>query len=285
MNTLRKERIHYYYIIISAILFTFLFNGCSTTHKVIKSKSVNQTAHLLNQNVLAVLWYQRSAEVRALYYQAFNMAHNRLDEILKNDTTGKKKAVVVDIDETVLNNSPYQAMNIIDTVSYPTGWKQWTAAARAKATPGSVNFLSYAVDHGVDVYYVTNRGVDEQDGTLKNLQELGFPQAEKSHLLLKTLTSDKTKRRKSIEKTHKIVLLCGDNLGDFSQIFQHKSSDQRNILVEQNKSKFGNMFIVLPNPMYGEWEGTTYQYNWGMTDEQKARDRIKSLNYFHINDK
>jgi 5'-nucleotidase (lipoprotein e(P4) family) len=285
MNIFRVKRFHHYYIIIPAILFSFLVNGCSTTHKVISSKSVNENAHLLNQNVLAVLWYQRSAEVRALYYQAFNVAHNRLDEILKNDTTGMKKAVVVDIDETVLNNSPYQAMNIVDTVSYPTGWNQWTSAAQAKATPGSVSFLSYAVDHGIDVYYVTNRGIDEEGGTLKNLKELGFPQAEKSHLLMKTSTSDKTKRRKSIEKTHKIVLLCGDNLGDFSQIFQHQSSDQRNILVEQNKSKFGNRFIVLPNPMYGEWEGTTYHYNWGMTAKQKANARIKSLNYYHINDK
>ena len=279
---MRKESIKFPLVLV--IMVFVAFGGCSSSHQLSRQKAIGESV-LLNQNVMAILWYQRAAETRALYYQAFNVAHDRLSEILKNDTSDVRKAVVVDIDETVLNNSPYQAMNIIDNVTYPIGWKKWTASAEAKATPGSVQFLNYAYRHDVDVYYVTNRNIDEMAGTLHNLRKLGFPQAEKSHLLMKTTTSNKTKRRKEIRKTHKIVLLCGDNLGDFDQLFQHHSSKTRNELVDQYSSKFGEKFIVLPNPMYGEWEGTTYHYKWGMNARQKAKVRKKALNYYHINDK
>lgn len=256
--------------------------GCSASRKVIQTEKANHKTQLINQDVMSVLWYQHSAEARALYYQAFNVAKRRLKKILKQDNTKRKKAVVVDIDETIFNNSPYEAMTIKDGVTYPVGWKQWVASAQAKATPGSVSFLDYAVKHGVDVYYISNRKEVQEAATLKNLKELDFPQAESSHVLLKTDTSDKTARKQRVAETHQIVLLCGDNLGDFSQMYQNVTSSRRNALVDSTKNEFGKRFIILPNPMYGEWEGAVYGYNYRLSDSTKAVLRKHTLHDFHL---
>ena len=257
--------------------------ACSTARTSVKNNSRQSVHRLLQQDVMSVLWYQHAAECRALYYQAFNVAHDRLEHILAVDTTGLKKAVVVDIDETVLNNSPWQAYSILKDAPFPEEWDQWIKSAEAEATPGAVDFLRYAVGHGVDVYYISNRKEDNLPSTIKNLKRWNFPEVDASHILLKTTTSDKTERRQRVEETHKIVLLMGDNLGDFEQLFQGKSSRERNHLVDQNSRKFGKRFIVLPNPMYGEWEGATYRYQYSKPAETKAKDRLNALQSFSRN--
>lgn len=264
------------------VIISLLF-ACSTPHSVTRKNTGPGKHELLQQDVMAVLWYQRSAECRALYYQAFNIAHDRLDQILATDTTGPKKAVVVDIDETVLNNSPWQGYSILNDAPFPTGWNQWITSARAKPTPGAVDFLTYAVSRGVDVYYISNRKTDNLEPTIENLKKWNFPEADPNHILLKTITSDKTARRQLVEKTHKIVLMMGDNLGDFKQLFQGKSSNDRNILVDESSNQFGRRFIMLPNPMYGEWEGATYHYHYNRSAAEKAKDRLDALQSFGRN--
>ncbi len=267
---------------LQVLLIGFLF-ACSSARTTVKSDSSQAVHQLLQQDVMAVLWYQRAAESRALYYQAFNVAHDRLEQILATDTTGPKKAVVVDIDETVLNNSPWQGYSILKDAPFPTGWDQWIKSAGADATPGAVDFLRYAVSRGVDVYYISNRKQDNLEPTIKNLKQWNFPEADANHILLKTGTSDKTKRRQRVEETHKIVLLMGDNLGDFEQLFQGKSSRERNRLVDQDSNQFGRRFIMLPNPMYGEWEGATYGYQYDKPAGVKAEDRLNALQSFGRN--
>ncbi len=265
------------------LLLITLLLACSTSQPVIKKDTSRDTHKLLQQDVLAVMWYQRAAECRALYYQAFNLAHDRLNQILSADTTGRKMAVVVDIDETVLSNSPWQAYSILKDAPYPEGWDDWIKSAGADPTPGAVDFLKYAVSHGVNVYYISNRKEDNLQPTIKNLKKWNFPEADVSHVLLKTTTSDKTERRFNVEKTREIVLMMGDNLGDFQQLFQGKGSEERNALVNQNESKFGRRFIMLPNPMYGEWEGAIYQYHYGKTASDKMNDRLNALQSFNRN--
>lgn len=257
--------------------------GCATSGNVETAKSAKTgTSELVNQDVMSVLWYQHAAETRALYYQAFNMARSRLNDILKQDTAQKKLAVIVDIDETVLNNSPYEAMTIKDDAGYPKGWDEWLSAAEAMATPGAVSFLNFASNHGVDVYYISNRSYKLEDATIRNLKMKGFPQVNPGHVLLEKETSDKTKRRQFVAKTHDIALLCGDNLGDFAQFYQGLTSGRRNKLVDRTKSEFGKRFIVLPNPMYGEWEGAVYNYKWDKSDSEKAAVRKETLQSFHL---
>ena len=234
-----------------------------------------------DQSVMAVLWYQRSAEAEALYHQAFNIARMRIDQDLAGNSSNRKRAVVVDIDETVLNNSPHSAKLIRDNQVFPYAWNEWVNRAEAEPLPGSVGFLNYAVSKGCDVYYVSNRSAaTELAGTMKNLTARGFPQVTRDHVLLKENESSKEARRKSIAATHRIVVLMGDNLNDLAAVFERKSVAERSAEVEKLKNEFGNRFIVLPNPMYGDWESALYGYRRGLTDAEKDSARIASLQSF-----
>ncbi len=224
-----------------------------------------------HHTLLAVAYQQASAENRALQYQAFHLAKYILNDALKKKSK-KKLAIVVDIDETVLDNSPYQANQVFNGESYPKGWNKWCNMSQARAIPGAVSFLKYAVSKNVDVFYVSNRKVKVLQATIKNLKKHGFPQVTNEHIYLRSKTGNKTPRRKKILKTHNIIILMGDNLGDFSDIFEKKSYKERMSLVDKNANKFGAKFIMLPNPMYGAWEGAVYEYKYGKSKSQKIKD-------------
>lgn len=228
--------------------------------------------------VQAVLWVQRSGEYRALCHQAFNLARRALDEELKASPAPKKRAVVVDVDETVLDNSPYQARLVKTRQSYATAtWRQWVDLARAEALAGAVEFLKHAASRGVEVFYISNRRTEEHAGTLANLRAKGFPHADDVHLLLRTAEGSKTKRRAAVSATHEIVLLMGDNLNDFSDVFEGKDPAGRLAEVEKLAAEFGRRFIVLPNPLYGDFEDSIYRYNRGLPESEKDALRKGAL--------
>ncbi len=235
------------------------------------------TRDLNEQLVMGTLWYQKSAEMRAISYQAYNIARLLFDIDLEKGASEKKRAVVVDIDETVLDNSPCDAGHIGKDFGYPTGWAEWVNEAKAEALPGAVEFLNYVVEKGADVFYVSNRKVEFKEATMKNLKALGFPQVVDIHVLLREDTSDKEPRRQKIQENHRIVLLIGDNLNDFDSIFRKKGVDERLAAVDGLKEEFGKKFIVLPNPIYGDWEGAVYNYNFKLSPKEKSDARKSSL--------
>jgi 5'-nucleotidase (lipoprotein e(P4) family) len=200
-------------------------------------------------------WYQ-GGESAALYLQGFALARRQLDIVLTNPAPAKPLAIITDIDETVLDNSPYQAWLIEQRKTYsPATWKQWTVLARAKALPGAREFLDYADGKKVRIFYVTNRDQDEADATLKNLRAEGFPQAEAAHLFCKRNgLKSKDDRRDEITRTHTVCLLLGDNLSDFSSAFDLTVLEERGAAVTHHAARFGSNWIVFPNPMYGDWE-------------------------------
>lgn len=224
----------------------------------------------------AVLWQQHSGELRALTFQAYNFARLSLLEQLKTADTSKKNAVVVDIDETVLDNSPFQGKELQQGRSYSQAdWEDWTSKGLADTIPGALGFLKYAARFNVEVFYVSNRLTAESAGTLHNLQRFGFPNADAEHLLLNSGTSDKEPRRKQIRENYNILLLCGDNLSDLSNAFYRENKNTREE-VDRVWQSFGTKFIVFPNPMYGDWEKQFYQGN-GLKEKEKAVQRLKAL--------
>jgi 5'-nucleotidase (lipoprotein e(P4) family) len=230
----------------------------------------------------AVLWTQTSGEARALAYQAFTLARMMLDRDLQVNRRSKlKRALVVDADETVLDNSRYQATLLKNRQNYDAQtWTDWVKRAEAEAIPGAVEFLRYAASRGVRVFYVTNRNLLEKEATATNLKKLGFPDVSDETLLVRTdaKTSSKEARRWTVEARFRIVLLMGDNLNDFAEVFQQsKTVADRLAAVERNKSQFGKRFIVLPNVMYGDWESAVYDYNFKLTEEEKAAKRRSRL--------
>ncbi|HEU5365084.1 MAG TPA: 5'-nucleotidase, lipoprotein e(P4) family [Hanamia sp.] len=232
--------------------------------------NTNSSGNLvIDGKTFATAYQQRSAEYKALCYQAFNIAHTRIEEF-NRQRSPKPKAIMTDIDETILNNSPYQAHQLLAGKDYdPVSWKEWTSKGEADTLPGALNFLKYAAATGIEIFYVTNRDEEEREGTLKNLKKFNFPNADDEHLLLKGNTSSKEARKNSIAETHTIVLLMGDNMNDFSFLFEKKSSDERKKVADSFAADFGNRLIVLPNPVYGDWESSLYHYNYGLTAAQK----------------
>jgi len=227
--------------------------------------------------IMSTLWQTTSAEYCALSYQAYNIARLRLDEDLKIKRL-QKRAIIVDADETVLDNSPFEINIIVDGAEFYKDFDNWVKSAKCEAIPGSVEFLNYAYKNGCDIYYISNRRLHHMEGTLKNLKELGFPQAEESHILLKGDTSNKGIRRDQVAADHFIVMLIGDNLIDFEDVFRQKSTLERFSSVENFKDEFGKKFIILPNPMYGEWEKTLYGGTRKISEKKKEKKLWEQLN-------
>jgi len=236
-------------LFIYILLATGIFTSCHISPQQQKAVKIPNNDGLL----MATLYMQRASEYKALCYQAYNSAAFQLDEKIKNHQGNKKLAVVVDIDETVLDNSPFTARSIIENTNYPTYWKEWCEKSEAKPIPGALDFLTYAASKDVETFYISNRKVTLTEATLINLQKDGFPYADSLHILLRTNTSDKEPRRNIVRENHDILLLCGDNLGDFISDFDVKDNSKRSELTFQNKNKFGEEYIVLPNPTYGVW--------------------------------
>ena len=259
---------------IMALVAILLVQGCETKNSK-KTKAENQqSTHML----LSTAWYQKAAERKALYYQAFNIAKMRVDAILKN-ANEKNSAVVLDIDETVLDNSPYQGWCIENDYTYsPDTWDQWVQQASATALEGAREFTRYAKQNGMEVIYISNRHVSQMDATLKNLKEEGFPNASREFVFLKDTTSDKRYRRAKVEEKYSIDLLIGDNLGDFDHLYDKRKNKNAHKVLETQKKLYGHKFIVLPNPMYGKWERPFQKMDGNYIQNLK-----KELNSFSIN--
>jgi len=271
------------------INITLLFSSIIVFIIIMISDSCNVKVHeeedkvTVNNDhlIMSVLWHQRAAEAMAVYYQAYNLARLRLDDYLEKNDTSNNPAIVVDIDETVLDNSPYEWKVIDSKKGYPEGWWEWTHLGIAEPIPGAVDFLNYAASKGVVIFYLSNRKTDEIAGTSINLKRHNFPMVDDEHILLKEKYSSKEGRRKSISDDHEIVLLIGDNLRDFDEMFANKSLVDRYKLVDKHKEDFGNKFIMVPNAMYGDWLGAIYNYNWKLSPE--LRDSVRRSKLIQYN--
>ncbi|GHH98598.1 5'-nucleotidase [Neobacillus kokaensis] len=241
--------------------------------------SRNPPAHLYEQNTMSILWFQNAGEAKALYYQGYNIGKLRLNEILKKKQYNRalKPAIVLDIDETVLDNSPYQATFVVNGKGNTFDWSKWFNRAEAKLLPGALDFLQYADSKGIKIFYISNRQEAQKQATIKNLQNVGAPQADEEHVLLQQKNENgKETRRRHVAKTHDILLLFGDNLGDFSG-FDGLSDNGRIEAVDKMREEFGKKLIVFPNPMYGDWEGAIYDF-----DKKKSWEEIERLRKDHL---
>lgn len=263
-------------LLIVILLIPILFIQ-SCEYKVETKQHDDQPTKISEHLMMATLYHQVSAEYRALCYQAFNVAKQKVDMNLKQMGLSKQRAIVVDIDETVLDNSPQEAMCIKNNTMYPDYWEEWMNIEDAKPVPGSLEFLNYAASKGIDIFYISNRKDKYKEQTLANLIKVGFPNADHEHLLLKTVESSKKARREKVLETNQIILLMGDNLNDFSEVFEKLTIEKRFTITDEHQFDFGNKFIVLPNPMYGEWEGAIYNYDYTLPNENKSELRKEKL--------
>ncbi len=204
---------------------------------------------------MALRYQQQSAEVMALQLQAYQFATQRIVQILANHQSDKKPAVVLDLDETVIDNSPLlvrDVSNCHDYTSWDT-WSDWEKKGHPTLIPGAKDFVDFVDQRGVKIFYISDRFQENKAATLKTLKQLDFPQVSADNVLL--YTEAKEARRESVrQQNYDIVMLVGDSLADFAPEFKNKkSTDYQRDLVKQQAPHFGNDWIVLPNASYGSW--------------------------------
>lgn len=271
-----KKNFFAYFLVLS--MFGISLNACKPTSGLSSAPAENVREY----SVQSVLWQQNSAEYIALCYQAFNVAKLNLDQFIADETLkGKKLAIITDIDETVIDNSPYNAKLIEKNQEFTQEeWIVWSAREEAEEVPGAAEFLNYAAGKGIEIFYVTNRMESERSSTIRNMKKLNFPYTDDAHLLLRTETSSKKDRFEKVRdhKDRVVVMYLGDNLSDFSHGFEAPSSEERNNLAKEFKNNWGINFIVLPNPMYGDWETKgIYKGKFDWTDKEKDSIRKAGL--------
>ncbi|MCB9356986.1 MAG: hypothetical protein H6506_03435 [Calditrichaeota bacterium] len=267
-----------------AAIALFLAVGCAHRTPYVYHRQTNELLH-------SVLWMQRSAEYYAACETVYLGALDALDRALAD--TGwtaaseqklpygtKPPAIIVDCDETVLDNSAYEARLILDQKSYPHGWDDWCCEEKAPAIPGAVEYLKEAHNKGVAIFYVTNRDVKLDECTWRNLRAMGFPQTATAEQVLtkderEGWGSDKSTRREYIAKTHRIVQIAGDNLDDF--IGYKKTTEERERLAKDYMAWWGQRWLMLPNPAYGSWERALINYDNGLGDSLMLRKKYESL--------
>ena len=245
-------------LFITGLLFVFLSGSCTyLNNKSIKETNNGKDQIEENQDhlIMSVLWYQRSAEMQATYYQAFNWAERIIKEKIETGDEKYPKAVILDIDETILDNSPYEAQLIFEMEPYSSkSWKKWVSKSVADPLPGALKFTKLADSLEVEGFYISNRKNILLESTIDNLREAGFPNSDKEHIFLRTDESSKKERRKKVSSRYDILLFIGDNLDDFSEIFESRNNISEFTALKSFQNEFGSRFIILPNPMYGSWE-------------------------------
>ncbi len=235
----------------------------------------------------ATLWAQSSAEYEAVTLQVYRLARDNLDQALADphwsaaleqtgDTTGLPPAIMLDLDETVLDNTDYEARIIRRLGKYSrASFADWCREADAPAIPGAKEFLEYAAERNVAVFYYSARRENLRDCTTRNLRALQLPLAGETGLLLNDGTS-KSEYRAMIARKYRILLLVGDNLHDFVDGARTDPSRRRE-LARRHADRWGREWIVLPNPMYGHWESAFYGFDYQLPREEQLRRKNLQL--------
>lgn len=271
-------------ILLVAVVMGAWFLASPMTPTFAAEKTACAQEQLNDQMVLAAAWMQNSAEYRELCYQAYNIALGRVEAAVANHQKGDKPlAIVLDVDETVLDNSAFDAGYIGTNNAYSVkDLDEWCNTAEAPAMPGAAEYLQAVDKLGVDIFYVSNRSMAQIPCSKENFKRTGFPQADEKHLIFQDDSSNKIGRFEQVMKEYDVVVFMGDRMSDLPIDSYHKSQSERNALVDQHKDEFGKRFIVLPNPIYGDWEPALKQDDkpgsyWELTAEQKSEVRKKSL--------
>ncbi|WP_395072960.1 5'-nucleotidase, lipoprotein e(P4) family [Hyphococcus sp.] len=242
----------------------------------------------------ATLWMQQSVEYKATTEAVYALAAKRLDEALADKTwtaapveqkSGYESlppAIILDADETVLDNSRYQAWMVTTGASFSgKSWNEWVGAGQADAVSGALAFTKAAAAKSVKVFYVTNRSAEVEDGTTRNLAELGFPMGGNVDTVLTKgekpdWTSAKGTRRAAVAETYRILLLLGDNFGDFTDEYTGSPAARQKVYVV-NAEHWGHDWLMLPNPSYGSWESSAFGGDYSLSPQEQRQRKLDQL--------
>jgi len=263
-----------------AVALLWLLLGCSTR------PPAHPGAH---ESLNATLWTLTAPEFYASATATYRAATGNLDAALddpswtaaleqRRDYTGLPPAVLMDIDQTVLDNSVYNARIVTRYGEYTQeSFSEWCREEAATAIPGAREFVTYARERGVAVIYYSRRMESLRDCTTNNLEALGFP-VRQEHLLLNNKQSDtkKAQLRTELSSRYRILLLVGDDLEDFVS-GSRTDPDARMALATRHAARWGRQWIILPNPMYGAWDTSLYDHDYGLSRDERLERKLQYL--------
>jgi len=244
-------------------------------------------------NLDATLWVQTAAEYDAVARSVYAAALAELPSLLADsarsavleqfgDFSALPPAVILDVDETVLDNSPYQARLLVSGVSYGSdSWAAWVDERIAEAVPGALEFTAGAEALGITVFYVTNRRSHQEQATRDNLDSLGFPLRSDIDVILTRgelpdWSSPKSGRRRVVAGTHRVLMLVGDDLNDFVDV-DGLTVAGRDEVAERYSEYWGHRWRMLPNPTYGSWERALFDSDYGLEPSERTDRKAEHL--------
>jgi 5'-nucleotidase (lipoprotein e(P4) family) len=262
----------------------------ATCMLLVTACSSQQVRPDVHESLNATLWAQTAAEYAAVTTQAYHVAASNLDLALadpqwtaaleqQGDYTGLPPAVMMDIDQTVLDNSRYNARIIMQHGGHSLEkFTEWCEEAAAPAIPGAKEFADYAVERGVTIIYYSKRREYMRDCTTGNLEAFGFPLSGQEHLLLHddARSTSKAQQRTGLASQFRILLLVGDDLDDFVTGSKADPTTRRAI-ASQHAGRWGREWIILPNPMYGAWETSLYEFDYSMPRDERLDRKLQQL--------
>jgi 5'-nucleotidase (lipoprotein e(P4) family) len=255
----------------------------------------------------AVLWMRTSAEYQALLRQAYSSAARILDAALADPAwtaaveqpataASLPPAIILDLDETMLDTSAHQQVLIANGRAYSEpGWHEFAMKDASRPFEAAVDFVKYAKQKGVAVYYVTNRRKSEEDSLRTTLVKGDFPlETNEDNVLTRCdkadpkstapplcdqpdwTADDKAPRRTFVAKTHRVIMLFGDDLNDFIPA-NGRTVAERDKLVRQYGDRWGRQWFILPNPVYGSWERSMLGDTTGVDDCAQLQRKIDTI--------
>ena len=251
---------------------------------------IRSEAEINLESLMAVLYSQTSGEIKATFVQTYNSAGDLLDIAIEDKDwdavlesagkLGRTPAIILDVDETVLDNTPFNARSIMDNTSYPEGWDKWIYEEKATLIPGVKNFLINAQKKGVKIFYVTNRRTVYEEATKNNIKKLGLPFDDDVDVLLTRgengWGSSKASRRSYVSENYRVIMLFGDNLNDFFDLPDKANYVTRKDSVLTHENMWGTKWFMLSNPVYGNWEQSLYGFEL-LDEESKTKAKLENI--------
>ena len=284
----RYDKLEYLWFFLLLGLLTT--SGCATTQTSAPCPSQARAAS--DDRLDAILWQTTSAEYRVLAQSIYATAKLHLEHALadrhwtalpeqKNNFENLPPAVIMDIDETVIDTRGFQSLLVKNGARFSTAaWRDWQKQNQPTAVPGAVDFISFAQSRGVTIFYVTNRDQATEQETRSHLtvNDIKLPEHIDTVLSQNERPDwgfDKGSRRQFIAKSYRVVMVFGDDLGDF--VSEYRVSPQARMSEALKYNEWGRKWFMLPNPMYGSWESSLYDFASRLSPEEISRRKFQQL--------
>lgn len=233
------------------LFLSLVFYSCTSfTIETSTNKSTKSTSiEVLNEVELPndIRWVTNSSEYKILCEQTYKNAWENLAETLKNASA--QSAIIMDLDETILDNSDYQVGLTEKNESYkPESWFVWVNQEEAKLVPGAKEFIDSVRTTKTRLIFLSNRMAKNELPTINNMKQLSIYEDDDIFLLRIDKPDKKHIRRAEvINGTGRIK-----DIGPMT-VLAYFGDARHDFPDPDDYYQFGFNMFMFPNPMYGKW--------------------------------